>query len=336
MRPGGPEPDERRPGGPAQRRVRERGPVRLHGSAERREGRDRDRREGRRGDADGRRSPPADEPPRAEGERHDPGAADEPSRELEERAQRRLAPQAVADLEQDGDPAVRRVPEQVGKEEEHGHGAAEPRPGRPELGAQLGVEEDEQHERRREQRGGVLREEREPHGDAGRDPAAPPRPAHEPGGGAVGRLHRRVGERQPAREREDGGGGGEQRGDGRGAPVPGELARHERREDHRQRAAAEEEDPDAELAGDERRGGADEPRHHGRVIEVPGRRAARPRPVVGLVGVEVEAEEEKQPQRRSAGGDGPDRPELPAARLHGGASYMVAARIALARAAETP
>ena len=44
---------------------------------------------------------------------------------------------AVADLERDGHPVVGGVPGQVGQEDEDGHRAAQPGPGRAELPAQL-------------------------------------------------------------------------------------------------------------------------------------------------------------------------------------------------------
>ena len=118
----------------------------------------------------------------------------------------------------------------LGRKTRIGHRPAEPGPGGAKLAAQVAVEEHEEEERRGEQRGGVLGEEREPHQ---RRPAAiqplPRARATSQVAAGVGRLHRRVGQRQPAGEHEDGGGGGEQRGHGRGPRVVAHLAGDERR-----------------------------------------------------------------------------------------------------------
>ena len=163
---------------------------------------------------------------------------------------------------------------------------------------------------------------------ARRDPPPPPRAGHEPGGAGIGRLHRRVGQRHASREHEHGGGGGEDRGQGRDAWVVGELPGDEPGEDHRQRAAGHEEEPHARLAGEDRGGRPDEPRDHGRVIEVAQVQPARPHPVVGLVGVEVEPAEEQEAEDRHTQRDGPDGAHPAASTSHGRASYMGDAALA--------
>ena len=82
-----------------------------------------------------------------------------------------------------------------------------------------------------------------------------------------------------------------------------QLAGEERGEEDGQPSGEEEREPHPELTGHERRRERDEPGHERRVIEVAGRWAEGPEPVVRLVGVEVRAGEGERAQHRRAGGE---------------------------------